>query len=146
MRRLPVLLQAHAALLLALLALTGALAGCGGDDGGGAVPRSPESGTRANPGGGGEALPASDAADVLTARRTINAACPRGGRATDERSLSAAVSTIVRILRAEGGDRVYEVGSGERAQRMTIVARDVAGQLRGCGADAQARRLAPWVQ
>ncbi|MCW2996697.1 MAG: hypothetical protein JWN65_246 [Solirubrobacterales bacterium] len=147
MRRCPVPVEAHAALLLTVLLLTGALAACGGNDnGGGALPRSPESGTKVTPGAGGQALPATDAADVLTARRTINAVCRPGRPATDTRRLTAAVSTIVRILRAEGGDRIYEVGSGERAQPMTIVAHDVTGQLRSCDADAQARRLAPWVR
>lgn len=115
-------------------------AACGKTEGTGDSPANRESGgTAIGGGGGGEEVAASDAADILNARRTINARCPAGG--SGGAALQKPVSTIVRIMRVEGPDKVYEVGSGDRAQRLGVVAKDLVKQLDGCGAQDQAERV-----
>jgi hypothetical protein len=48
---------------------------------------------------------------------------------------------LIRVIRENGPDGVYETGQSERAERLSVVGRDVAGQLTACGAGDQATRL-----
>ncbi|MCW3040337.1 MAG: hypothetical protein JWM31_2242, partial [Solirubrobacterales bacterium] len=128
-------------LLLALLAL----GGCGSTKQSGASPSDPESGGQRQQGSGGEELAADDTATVLDVRRTINAECPAGGAAGASADLRTAVDSLVVVLRTQGPDRIYEVGSGGQAKRLTNVVDEIGKQLKGCQADAQAARLQQWA-
>lgn len=122
------------ALLAVLCALTLAAAGCGGSGA--------ESTNQSVGGGGGDnELSASDAADVLGARRTIDDECG-GDRANrpEGQSIPAAVQTLVTITQLYP-DKVYETGSAARAEEMRTVAEGVSDQLRQCGITDQAERL-----
>lgn len=129
-------MPAPRAVLVALVTLALLGSGCGAQSSG----REPKQ--QAVGGGGGDnELSASDTADVLGARRTIDDRC--GGTvsiAPSSPELTAAVQTLVGITQLYPG-RVYETGSVDRAQEMRTVARDVGAELRACGIDAEAQRL-----
>ena len=114
---------------LLLTALTLATVGCGGGG--------EEEGT------GGEALAQSDAAEVLQAQRTIDAACGSDGSGTPDRSpaqISAAVGTLAGLVEEYPGE-VYETGNVDRAENMSTVTERVSEQLRRCGMPIEADRL-----
>lgn len=123
------------ALLLSVLAV--AATGCGQGAGDAATDDA-----RGN--NGDNALAESDVADVLEARRAIDAACGSDGSGAAGRSatqLGGAVSALARITEQYPG-RVYETGNVERAQTMTTVSDQVSEQLRRCGIASEADRLA----
>lgn len=114
---------------LLLSALTLAAAGCGSGE--------------SMEGGGDNELASSDAAEVLQAQRTIDAACGSDGSATPDRTVPAiaeAVGTIAGLTQ-QYPDRLYETGNVDRAKTMTTISEQVTEQLRRCGIPAQADRL-----
>ncbi len=82
-------------------------------------------------------LSASDSSQVLGAVRTISRAC--AGDQASVRGIPDAVSVIIRETE-ENPNRIYEVGSGERALVMYEYATNIAGTLQRCnvGGDSQA--------
>ena len=123
------------ALILSTLAL--AASGCGG--GGGDAASDDARGSN-----GDNSLASADVAVVLDARRQIDAACGSDGSGTPDRStaeLSGAVSSLAGVAR-QYPERVYESGNEDRAVEMRQVAGEVAEQLRRCGVQAEADRLA----
>ncbi len=122
--------------LLACLVVVAVATGCGGGSSQGAA------GQQAVGGGGGDnELSASDAADVLGARRTIDDRCG-GDRSNTPKgqTVPEAVQTLVTVTQLYP-DRVYETGSADRARKVRDVADQVSGQLRACGIAAEADRL-----
>ena len=119
-----------AAVILTFAALLAA--GCGGSE------ESPEQETGG--GGGSNELAASDAADVLGARRTISGSCGSTQPPVAGQTVPEAVAVIGRTLR-EYPDYVYEVGTDDRAEQMVIVAKDIIAQLRACQQTAEADAL-----
>ena len=124
--------------LLVVLAVLVAGTGCGGSASSGS-----EASRQSVGGGGGDnELSASDTADVLGARRTIDNRC--GGDRSNRpqgQDIPAAVQTLVRVTQLFP-DKVYETGSENRAEAMRAVAGQVRDELRGCGIADQAARLA----
>ncbi len=103
--------------------------------------------TQMNTGGGGGAneLAASDVEEVLGAQRTINVVCQGGDRDESRERVPQAVDTLDRIVR-EYPDRVYEVGSAERAVAMEELTEGIVGQLRECGFPQEASQLGEAVE
>ena len=91
-------------------------------------------------GAGGDQISANDAATVLEARRTIDTRCG-GTRQVQQPDVPGAVGMIVPVIRENGLQGVYETGTSERAERLSVVGRQVALQLKACGAADQATRL-----
>ena len=123
------------ALILSTLSL--AASGCGG--GGGDAASDDARGSN-----GDNSLASADVAVVLDARRRIDAACGSDGSGTPDRptaELSGAVSSLAGVAR-QYPERVYESGNEDRAVEMRQVAGEVAEQLRRCGVQAEADRLA----
>ena len=100
----------------------GALSGCGG----GVGTQPPRE------------LAASDASAVLGATRTISRAC--AGDLTSRAGLPGAVATLAAETK-QNPNRIYEVGSGERALVMYEYAASLAGVLQQCGASGDAETL-----
>ena len=122
-----------AALLLSALAL--AAAGCGSGD---------AASDDASGSNGDNELATNDAAEVLQAQRTIDAACGSDGSGTPDRlptEIQAAVTTLVGLTE-QYPDRVYETGNVDRAEELRTVSGKVSVQLRRCGITAEADRLA----
>lgn len=142
----------------ALLAL--GTAGCGNTNGnqssgsGGGSGASQVKQTQEQTGSGGEEIPADDAANVLAAQRTISSLCriddARIGGVSDQSGslddLGQAVGTLVQVVRDNGANGVYEIGSAERARQLSDVLGTAAGQLRTCKQPQLADRLAKAVQ
>lgn len=130
-------LRRSATLLLTTLAL--AAAGCGSSD------------TATDDAGGSDGdneLATNDAAEVLQAQRTIDAACGSDGSGTPDRlptEIQAAVTTLVGLTE-QYPNRVYETGNVDRAVEMRTVSDKVSVQLRRCGVTAEADRLAKVVK
>jgi hypothetical protein len=123
-----------------LLAALPALAGCGSSTSDSEHPSNLEGPSQQIQGAGGDEISADDAATVLEARRTIDSRC--GGTAQVEQpDVPGAVAMLIRVFRENGPDGVYETGQSERAERLSVVGRDVARQLTACGAADQATRL-----
>lgn len=125
--------RSASALLLSMLAF--AASGCGSGD----VAMDDAQGSN-----GDNSLASADVAVVLDARRRIDAACGSDGSGTPDRSsseLSGAVSSLAGVAQ-QYPDRVYESGNEDRAIEMRQVADEVAEQLRRCGIQAEADRLA----
>ena len=103
--------------------------------------------TEMNTGGGGGAneLAASDVEEVLQAQRTINVVCEGGDRDESRARVPQAVDTLDRIVR-EYPDRIYEVGSAERAVAMEELTEGIVGQLRECGYAQEATQLGKTVE
>ena len=123
------------ALILSTLALAASGCGCGGGD---------AASDDAQGGNGDNSLASADVAVVLDARRQIDAACGSNGSGTPDRptaELSGAVSSLAGVAR-QYPERIYESGNEDRAVEMRQVAGEVAEQLRRCGVQAEADRLA----
>ncbi len=121
--------------VLALLVASLGAAGCGSGD---------QATDDANGSNGDNQVAESDTADVLEARRTIDAACGSDGSGTPDRAtpvISSAVTTLVTITKLNPG-RVYQTGNEDDAEKLSTVATKVAEQLRRCGITADAERLA----
>ncbi|MCW3011940.1 MAG: hypothetical protein JWO90_2344 [Solirubrobacterales bacterium] len=125
------------ALLLSTLAL--AAAGCGGSAGGGGDMAKDD----ARGSNGDNTLAESDIAEVLDAKRRIDAACGSDGSGTPDRSaaeLGGAAQAIATIAEQYPG-RVYETGNEDRAVEMRLIAEETSEQLRRCGVPGEAARL-----
>lgn len=103
--------------------------------------------TEMNTGGGGGSneLAASDVESVLEAQRTINVVCEGGDQDESRARIPQAVDTLDQIVR-EYPDRVYEVGSAERAVAVEELTEGVVGQLRECGYPQEAAQLGEAVE
>jgi len=106
-----------------------------------------ENATQMNTGGGGgkNELAATDVEEVLQAQRTINVVCEGGDDDESRARIPQAVDTLDRIVR-EYPDRVYEVGSAERAVAVEELTEGVVGQLRECGYPQEATQLGEAVE
>ncbi len=106
-----------------------------------------EEATQMNTGGGGGSneLAASDVESVLQAQRTINVVCEGGDQDESRARVPQAVDTLDQIVR-QYPDRVYEVGSAERAVAMEELTEGVVGQLRECGYTQEAAQLGEAVE
>ena len=110
--------------------------------------------TQEQTGSGGDEISADDAANVLAAQRTISSLCQiddaRIGGVSEESgsldTLGQAVGTLVQVVRDNGANGVYEIGSAERARQLSDVLDTAAGQLRTCKQPALADRLTKAVQ
>lgn len=145
---------------LATAVLAWAAAGCGSDTSDESTRSGSGSGasqvkqTQAQTGSGGEEISADDAANVLAAQRTISSLCELddariGGISSQSGSLDdlgQAVGTLVQVIRDNGANGVYEIGSAERARQLSDVLGTAAGQLRSCKQPVLADRLAKAVQ
>jgi hypothetical protein len=117
--------------LIAAIAIgCGALAGCGNENDapGGANIMAPEQ--ISSGGGGANELAASDAATVLGVYRTIGRACSGDAQARQE--LPRAVQTLDQEVERYP-NKVWEVGSADRARVMYDLADEMAQVLDGCG-------------
>jgi hypothetical protein len=125
--------------ILAVLLAAGSLSACSAAGG--------ENATQMNTGGGGGSneLAASDVEEVLQAQRTINVVCEGGDDDESRARVPQAVDTLDRIVR-EYPDRVYEVGSAERAVAMEELTEGIVGQLRECGYGPEASQLGEAVE
>jgi len=125
--------------LLAVLLSAASLSACASAGG--------EQATQMNTGGGGGAneLAASDVEEVLQAQRTINVVCEGGDRDESRARVPQAVDTLDRIVR-EYPDRIYEVGSADRAVAMEELSEGIVGQLRECGYPQEATQLGKAVE
>jgi hypothetical protein len=114
--------------LLALVAVSVALAGCGTE----ADPKPVQ------PGAAGYQLSATDLATVARAYRTVRDRCEG---IADVAAADGAAAALVRVLRANDPDSIADFNDAPRPLNLQAAARDAAGQLRRCGAAGAAARL-----
>ncbi len=93
---------------------------------------------------GDNELASADVARVLEAKRAIDSACGGEGGTASRADLTAAVDVLVELTRTSP-KKVYETGNEDRAEEMSKVASETSEQLRACGVEDQATRLASVV-
>lgn len=130
-------------LILNLLAVAALAAGCGSGGGDTGEPNGPSVGAERSSGSvQNETIAVADADRVLEAEDSINTRC---GLAKDQEGSDMPVAEAIQIMAEvyrQNPEGLFNAGVTNTSRNMETVVEDAVARLRGCGATAEADRLA----